>query len=112
VGLIEALTGPVFNDALTVTTDGFLNRRADVLVSASYSKGAPALTGGTSDFRTYSGLARVRLAVSSTWATYVEYRYYFYDFTRSAQLTPGLSPRLARNSVRVGLTLWVPLLRR
>ena len=65
--------------------------------------------GGSSDFTTYTGDARVTFAISKMWATSVEYLYYLYDFTRSVQLVPGLSPYQRRNSARVGLTLWLPL---
>jgi hypothetical protein len=40
-----------------------------------------------------------------------EYVYYFYDFTKTIQLAPGIDPKLKRNLFRVGLSLWVPLRR-
>ncbi len=109
LGFVPGLTSAVSTNALTVTTDGFLNRRTDVLASAAYSTGDSPLSGRPSEFKTYTGDARVRFALTRTWATYVEYLYYLYDFNPSLQLPPGMSPHLRRNSARVGLTLWLPL---
>ena len=111
LGFVDGLTGPVFTDALTVLSDGFVNRRTDVLVSASYTIGDTALTGSASSFNTYVGNIRVRFALSKTWATYGEYLYYLYDFAERLDLPPGMSPHMRRNSARVGLTLWVPVKR-
>jgi hypothetical protein len=110
-GFIEGITGPVFTDAWTVTADGFLNRRTDVLTSAAYSTGDAALAGSSSNFTTYTSNVRVRFAVTRMWATYAEYLYYFYDLSR-LQVSAGLSPGLRRTGVRVGLTLWIPVRRR
>jgi hypothetical protein len=50
--------------------------------------------------------------VTKALATYVEYVYYFYTFSPTLPLPPGVPPGLTRNGVRVGLTLWAPLRRR
>jgi hypothetical protein len=50
------------------------------------------------------------MALARMWAVYVEYLYYFYDFSHG--LVPlGAPARVARNSARVGLTLWLPMRR-
>jgi hypothetical protein len=112
IGFVDGLTGPVATDALTLTTDGFLNRRTDLMMMAAYTDGEASLTVGGSDFTTYTAGMTARVALSRTWATYVEYVTYFYDFDDSAYLPPGVSPSLTRNNVRMGLTLWVPVRRR
>ena len=52
------------------------------------------------------------MGLTPTLATYAEYVYYFYDFGDNVRLAPGVPSGLERNGVRVGLTLWVPALRR
>ncbi|OFV93305.1 MAG: hypothetical protein A3H95_05830 [Acidobacteria bacterium RIFCSPLOWO2_02_FULL_64_15] len=113
VGFIEGIEDPVFSDAVTVTTSGSLDRRTTVVMSTSYSTGNSALAIVSSNsFDTYTGDAEVRFAISRTWATYVDYMYYFYNFNQSLQLSPGVSPNLRRHSVRAGLTLSVSLMGR
>jgi hypothetical protein len=43
---------------------------------------------------------------------YGEYQYYYYDLRGTLQLLPGVPPGLNRNSVRIGMTLWVPVVGR
>jgi hypothetical protein len=106
---VEGLNAPVFTDAISVSTNGFVNSRTDLLASLAYSNGEPSLVGAATTFSTTTANARVRVALSSRWAFTSEYLFYFYDFSTITQLAPGLSPRVKRNSVRAGLALWLPL---
>jgi hypothetical protein len=108
VGYVAGLSNPVFSNAFSVATQGFLNTRIDVLASGAYTAGQTALVGNSTSFTTYTGDARLRFATSRLLAMYVEYIYYFYRFDRTA-LLPGVPSGLTRNGVRVGLTLWVPV---
>lgn len=108
---VEGLTGPVFTDGVTLTADGFFNRRTDLAASAAYLSGE-ALDGVSGPFETYTATARVRVGLTRRWAVYSEYLYYFYDFARGAALVTELPSRVGRNSVRIGLTLWVPVIRK
>ena len=53
--------------------------------------------------------ARVQFALSRMVALTGDYSYYKYSFDRSEGLPPGFLQQLARQSIRVGLTLWLPL---
>jgi hypothetical protein len=64
------------------------------------------------DFRTYSGTIRLRVALTPVSALFSEYVYYYYDLGSNVTTVPGVPPTLDRNSVRLGLTLWLPLVRR
>jgi hypothetical protein len=108
---VEGLGAPVFVDAVSATANGFLNRRTDVLLSLSHSNGEPSLVGTITTFSTTSLNARVRVALSSRWALTSEYLFYRYDFSKIPDLLPGLDPRVKRNSVRAGLSLWLPVFR-
>jgi len=109
VGYIEGFDAPVLTDGLSVNVSGLLSRRVDFLAGASYSVGEPVIAAGlSSGFTTYAGNARIRFALNEKWALSGEYLYYFYDFG-SGFVPVGVPPRMTRNSVRGGLTLWVPL---
>ena len=107
---IEGLQGPAYTDGGSASVAGLLNRRTELSMSASISKGELASLGAGS-FTTYMGNVRLRRAVGRVVATYVEYLYYYYDFGASIQLPTGVPPTLTRNSVRAGVSLWAPLRR-
>lgn len=107
---LEELTGPAFMNGVTFTSDGFLSRRTDLTTSMAYSAGDTFGASGT--FETYTGNARLRVAANHGLAVFAEYLYYFYRFDRGIQLISGAPPELRRNSVRIGLTFWAPLLRK
>jgi hypothetical protein len=108
---VPSLTQPVFTNGVTADLSGLLSRRLDVALSGGYSQGASALTRSALHFDTYQGSLRFQFALTKTSAIHVEYLYYLYDFLGITQLAPGVSPRLERNGVRVGLRLFVPALR-
>lgn len=112
IGFVEALPDPVFADKLRVTADGFFTRRIDFLATAGMSLGDVQSVGAPQNLRTYDASSRLRIAVSSPLAVFAEYLFYNYDLSGLGLLPAGIPGRLNRNSVRVGLTLWAPLLRR
>jgi hypothetical protein len=108
-GFVEGLSGPVFTDAVSASTNGFFNNRTDLHAAFAHSNGEPTLVGAVTSFSTTTANARVRFALSARWAVAAEYLFYFYDFSKTLQLAPGINPRFKRNSVRGGLTLWLPI---
>lgn len=108
VSFIEGLPTPMLTDGVTATASGLLTRRTNLLLTAAYSVGQPSIRNVSRGITTYTADARTSFAVSRTWAFFVEYLYYFYDF--SNEVVPvGAPPRVARNSARVGLMLWLPM---
>jgi hypothetical protein len=103
---------PVFTDGVTLSGDGLVSRRVDISARASYSDGASAFNSNSLQFTTYGGNVRVRYAWNRILATYGEYLYYYYHFRNRTVLRPDIPSSLERNGVRVGLTLWVPAIRR
>ncbi|MFN7981772.1 MAG: hypothetical protein U0Q11_07930 [Vicinamibacterales bacterium] len=110
--IVQGLTSLVFTDAVSLTTGGFVSRHVDFRSSIAYSTGEPSLAASSQNFTSYTGTARMRIAFNEKMAATTEYLYYFYDFSRAPQLVPGYVPRLSRNSVKVGLSLWLPVGRR
>ncbi len=108
VGFIDGLSTPVLTDGVTAAMSGLLNARTSLLLTGAYSVGQPTIASTTHGFTTYTANARTSFAVSRKWALFVEYLYYYYDF--SAGVVPvGAPPQVSRNSGRVGLSLWLPL---
>jgi hypothetical protein len=108
VGFIEGITTPVIMTGWTTQTGGRLSRRTSLMVTSGYSVGEPTIPNASSGFSTVTVNARGNVSVSRDWALYLEYLYYFYDFS-SGIVPDGVPPRMARNGVRTGLTLWLPI---
>jgi hypothetical protein len=106
------LPTPVFGNGAIVTLEGLLSRRVDLTATAGYSAGASVLSQQRQQYDTYAADVRIRFAINEMLATHVGYLYYYYDFFGPIELTTGLPLGLQRNAVRVGLSLWVPALRR
>lgn len=110
-GFVEGLSAPVFTDALSVTTSGFFSPRTDFTASLGYSNGEPSLVGSVVTFSTTTANARLRVALNPRWAFSAEYLFYHYDFSKVLPLAAGLDPQVKRNTLRAGITLWLPVLR-
>jgi hypothetical protein len=109
---IQELTEPVYTDGVTAAVAGFFTEKLDFAASVGYASGTPAVTRSGQAFDTYTASARLRRSLRRNVAVYLAYLYYFYDFTSVAQLQPGVPPSMERNGVRVGLTVWLPAVRR
>jgi hypothetical protein len=109
LAFIEGLPGPAYTDSVAGSARGFLSRRVDLSFSGSVARGNLSQINTASAFTTYTADARLQRAVGKEFALYTEYLYYFYDFGRGTLLPVGVSPTLTRNTIRVGLSLWLPL---
>jgi hypothetical protein len=111
---VPELSDPVFTDGFTVAVQALLSDRTDLMGTVSYSNASSAL-GSAQDAATvdtYTGDVRFRYALTRTWALYVSYLYYYYELTARTPSSAIVPPGLERSGVRVGLSLWLPLLRR
>lgn len=108
---VSGLRDAAFNDSLTVSANGFLNRRIDLTASGSYAFGSfPLAEATSSDYSTYTANIRARFGLTNGLAAYADYTYYYYLFDNRVLLAPGLPPELTRNSIQGGITLWLPIL--
>jgi hypothetical protein len=112
IGFIEGLSRPVLTDAATFNATGLVSPRVDLALTGAYSVGQPTSGSASRSFTSYTGNLRARVALTSLLAVYSEYLYYFYDFTGSLLLPPGVPPKMSRNSAHLGLTLHIPMGRR
>lgn len=108
LGFSEAFVGPVRSEGIRGSLDGLLSRRVDFRADAGLSWGEP------NAFRTREVSILARTALSSRWAIFADYAYLDVDLTTaSVVLAPlGIPGSLKRNAIRVGVSLWTPLLRR
>jgi hypothetical protein len=96
-------------DVGSVRADGLISRRLEGVFSASYSNGTSGSGEEPGRYETYNGNAQLNYALSRCCAVSLVYDYYYYNLTDVADLSPGLPPRYDRNAVRVGFSLWLPL---
>jgi hypothetical protein len=112
-GFAGGLNQPVFSDAAIGSLEGFFSRRIDFSTQAGFSFGSGAERSNLDrDFRTYTATARLRAALTPILALFGEYLYYNYDFGPDVGIVSGVPLKLDRNSVRLGITVWLPLVRR
>jgi hypothetical protein len=112
VGFVEAFTQPVFLDAVTGSLAGFFSRRIDFSATGGYSFGDVGLGATPSQFRGWSTSTRLRIAANAHAAVYAEYFYYYHNLGEAVLVPTAVPQRLDRQSIRVGVSLWTPLLRR
>jgi hypothetical protein len=122
IGFAEAFAEPIFSNAVNLSITGFFTRRIDFNaygglaigdVGLAAPRSASPLPGvSTSQFHAWNASVRVRYAIAPMWAVHGEYLYYSQDFGTANIVPAGVPPVLDRQTLQVGLTLWVPLLRR
>jgi hypothetical protein len=108
--LIEGLASPVFSDAATISLGGYVNRRIDLHTEGAYASGEVGVTGGPSPFDSLNARGQLRVALGRQTAVFGEYFYYRYHFRTATVLSEGLPPNLQRQGIRLGLTVFVPVL--
>jgi len=112
VQFVEGLTGPLQADSVEARLAGLVSRRFDVWMSGGYSNGQLGLGSTGTGYDTFLVGTGVRYAFARTLSFQAEYQYYMYDFAQTARLPTGVPSTVNRNSVRIGLTGWLPLLGR
>jgi hypothetical protein len=103
---------PVYADSLGIGVEGLLSRRVDLAIGGGYSTGDSIFNGSPLAYDTYTGSIRARYALSRLSAIYTEYLYYLYDFSDGTRFIVGVPPGLKRHAIRVGLSLWMPAMRK
>jgi hypothetical protein len=109
---VAGLTEPVYADGFSSSVQGNFSPTFGLVASAGYSSGYSGQLRRASTFATYFGSVRVQKSLTSHLAAYGEYLYYYYDFSGSALLVPGMPRTLERNGARVGVTVWLTALQK
>jgi hypothetical protein len=82
-----------------------------MVLSAGYTDAVSTHGRRGSSFVTYTGAARLRVALSRYGSAYVQYFHYEYRFGDDYAAVAALPPSVERDGVRGGLSFWLPLLR-
>lgn len=107
VEYVPLLLVPVFADSARAEIAGLVTRRIDISGHAGLATGGSARRRQTRQLDTYTGNARLRFALSRSFALYSEYLYYFYDLHGQLEPVSGLPPRFDQHSIRVGGMIWM-----
>lgn len=111
---VETFTQPLLSDTVALHLGGRFSRRLDLTVSANLSKGSVGFAAddpGNRGYGTYSGSARLRWAISRLATGYGEYVAYGHAFGSDVQVPQGFGREVKRSEIRVGVTVWAPLIR-
>lgn len=101
---------PVYADTVRLHTEGLIGgRRLLLSLDASYSNGHLTYTLNQNQIVTYTGAARLQWAISQNWSFLGTYAYYDYKFGSNVPLPPGMLSETDRQSVRFGISYWLPI---
>ena len=105
----DLLPEPFFVDSLRTGLDGLISPRLEFHAAATYSNGQMQVTVTRPTYKTYAATAGLAFALSRAWQLDASYGYYYYDLGSQAALPPIAAPQVDRQSIRVGLSYWLPL---
>jgi hypothetical protein len=109
--LPEVTTESFVTDGITIGAGGVIGSRLEVEANAGLSTGTTAsAAGGEAQNQTITWSSQARWAFNRKIAATLSYDYYKYDFTNVGDLPVGFPPGSSRNTIRVGVTIWLPLI--
>ncbi len=108
---VQGLGNPFFADSVSASVGGFAGSRSHLTFSAAYTNGQVGIAMTGQGYGSYLGVTDYQFALSRFVALSASYSYYHYLFDPTVPLPTGMNRGMNRQSVRVGLNLWVPLLR-
>jgi hypothetical protein len=111
VTVLDGATRQEFlSNNVSALLSGYVGPRVDLSLSGAYNGGeSNAELGVTGRFSLYQITAQARVAVSQLLALVAVYDRYSYSFDGNVDLPEGYPPGYTRNAIRIGVTLWLPL---
>ena len=100
-----------FADTAQVRIGGLVGRRLEASASGGYSSGEIGFDTAGSSYSSSTLGADLRVALSRRLSFFAQYGFYHYGFDSGVQVPFGLPPQLDRQSVRFGISGWLPLVR-
>jgi hypothetical protein len=107
----QGFTDPLFSNRVTGTVSGFVADRVNLSFAAGYDNGSVGVAGGGNRYDTVTVGVTGQYALTRWAAVSANYGYYHYLFDQAVQLPAALARGQDRNSVSVGMNLWLPILR-
>lgn len=104
---VPGFAEPLFSDSAAASLSGMFSKRLDWLAYVSGGQGEYAFS-RTSGFHSLTASSRLRVALGRHISTYGQYIAYWYEIPPGVT-TLNLPSRSARQSVAVGLSIYVPL---
>ena len=109
VSVVQGISLQSFaTDAASLRVDGMFGPRIEGSLSFAYSNGRVGGAEEPGQFYSYGGIGQFRYALNRWCAASVNYQYYYYRLSDIGGLPTGLPPTNDTNSVRIGVTLWLP----
>jgi hypothetical protein len=110
VTVLEGLSPQPFNtDAVSLVARARIGRHLEINATGAYANGK-ASVGDIGAFETTLTLTELRYVISRRWALTTAYTYYDHIMSDVQQaLQSGFPPRHRRNSIRLGVSIWLPL---
>lgn len=107
--LLDGLSRQSFlTDSTSLSLGGQISRSWTVAATGSYSQGG-AHKGDPGSFESVSGTMQLQYGLTRCCSLVGGYTYYQHRIEDIALLAPGFPRRFERNSVRIGITTWLPL---
>ncbi len=106
VDFVPGMTEPMFTNGARMRLAGVIGRRIDVAAQAGSATAASVISRDSRNFRTYSGEARLRYALTRAFAIYSEYSYYYYDLRGRSHIATGLPDIYEQHGIRMGFMLF------
>ena len=109
VTVLEGVTQQSFlTDIGSLWLGGSVGESWVVVLSGSFSRGA-GHESELGSFEAITGRAQLQYAFASCCTVLAAYSYYSHLLRDLSDLAPGFPSRAERNSVRVGMTFWLPI---
>jgi hypothetical protein len=109
VDFYQTLGQPIITDWMSAGLSGLIGRRINVNGGVSWYQGS-VVTTGSKAYDSANAYARVQWGFSRIFALGADYTYYRYGFTNTVLIVPpGFLRQTDRQTVRVSLVVWAPL---
>jgi hypothetical protein len=106
---IVGIPEPFASDAVTAALGGYLTDRLHFEMATSYTQGGLRYSTEGRGYNVYDASALLQYPISQRLAIDLNYLYVKY-LPQGGLFLPGIPEAFERNAVRVGLSVWVPLL--
>ncbi len=98
------------SDAFGTSLGGSVGRLG-LVFTAGLGRGATGVGAEeSSDYKTYTGAVQASMPIGKRLSALVEYSWYRYEVTSTAELPSTLPPQFRRSSIRAGLSLRLPII--
>jgi hypothetical protein len=111
VGFVEGFREPMFSDSFALRVEGNVGRRVLLALASGYSRSHLGAAQSSGLNESYNGTIETRISLNRLTAISAEYGLYDYRFDRNAQLPDGMPASLHRRGFRIGMDIWLPLIR-